>query len=39
MELISVCIILICLDLWTIEWKLEKLLKKLDEKNDKHPTA
>lgn len=29
-ELISVCLILIVLALWGIEWKLEKILNKLD---------
>lgn len=30
-ELISVCLILIVLALWGIEWKLEKILNKLDQ--------
>ena len=29
-ELISACLILIVLALWGIEWKLEKILNKLD---------
>jgi hypothetical protein len=29
-DLISVCLILIVLALWGIEWKLEKILNKLD---------
>ena len=34
-ELISVCLILIVFALWGIEWKLEKILNKMDrDEND-----
>lgn len=34
-DLISVCLILIVLALWGIEWKLEKILNKMDrDEND-----